>query len=44
VPETALDGTNGISGLFVLLKLKLALPYPEFRKIHSLVLLVRTFV
>ena len=29
------------SGFFVLLKLKLALPYPEFRKIHSL---VRTFV
>lgn len=40
------------SGLFILLKLKLALPYPEFRKIHaralqafhSLVLPVRTFV
>jgi DDE family transposase len=40
------------SGLFVLLKLKLALPYPEFRKIsslaqltfHSIVLPVRTFV
>lgn len=40
------------SGFFVLLKLKLALPYSEFRKIHalalhsfhSLVLPVRTFV
>ncbi len=32
------------SGFLVLLKLKLALPYPEFRKIHSLILLVRTFV
>lgn len=40
------------SGLFVLLKLKLALPYPRFRKIHtialqtfqSILLPVRTFV
>ena len=40
------------SGLFVLLKLKLSLPYPEFRKIsslarltfHSIILPVRTFV
>ena len=26
------------SGFFVLLKLKLALPYPDFRKIHALAL------
>jgi len=50
-PETS-PKRKLFSGLFVLLKLKLALPYPEFRKItslarqtfHSIVLPVRPFV
>lgn len=50
-PETS-PKRKLFSGLFVLLKLKLALPYPQFRKItslaqqtfHSIVLPVRTFV